>query len=372
MASADELRALRTGAQRLHRPSGTTAAGLVRHLTGVQAQNLPSAELALRARGTEPTAASVRAARLDERSVVWTWAMRGTLHLLAAEDVGWLLGLVAPARIRRARGRLAQVGHEGDAPERGVAAIEALLADEGPLTRAELAERLAPRGFRTEGQATVHLLWLAAMRRVICHGPERDGAPAFVLLRDWVPRAPGPRDRDAALAELARRYLAAHAPAGPRDLAAFGGLTVADVRAAWRALAGELHEIEGPEGPLWALRAAPPPAAPPGTVRLLPSFDPYLLGWRDRALALPAEHARKVFPGGGWLHPAVVADGRAVATWRFERRAGRRVEIAPFETLAPAVAAALHAEAADMARFEGRAGEASSGAWISSSPPTTS
>ena len=276
--TADELRALRTGAQRLHRPRGATAAGLVRHLTGVQAQDLPSAELALRARGTEPTAASVRAARLDERAIVWTWAMRGTLHLLAAEDVRWLLELLAPARIRGARGRLAQLGHEGDTPERAVAAIEALLSAEGPLTRAELAERLAARGFRTEGQATVHLLWFAAMRGVVCHGPERDGAPAFVLLRDWVPEAPAPRDRDAALAELARRHLAAHAPAEPRDLAAFAGVTVTEARAAFKALAGELDEMEGPEGPLWALRAAPPPAAPPGTVRLLPSFDPYLLG----------------------------------------------------------------------------------------------
>ena len=370
--TADELRALRTGAQRLHRPRGATAAGLVGHLTGVQAQDLPSAELALRARGTEPTAASVRAARLDERAIVWTWAMRGTLHLLAAEDVRWLLELLAPARIRGARGRLAQLGHEGDTPERAAAAIEALLSAEGPLTRAELAERLAARGFRTEGQATVHLLWFAAMRGVVCHGPERDGAPAFVLLRDWVPEAPAPRDRDAALAELARRHLAAHAPAEPRDVAAFAGVTVTEARAAFEALAGELDELEGPEGPLWALRGAPPPAAPPGTVRLLPSFDPYLLGWRDRALALPAEHARKVFPGGGWLHPAAVVDGRAAGTWRRGRRPERRVEVEPFEPLAPAVSAALDAEAADMARFDGRPGEASSGSWISSSPPTTS
>jgi hypothetical protein len=107
-------------------------------------------------------------------------------------------------------------------------------------------------------------------------------------------------------------------------------------------------------------------------VRLLPSFDPYLLGWRDRALALPAEHARKVFPGGGWLHPAAVVDGRAAGTWRRGRRPERRVEVEPFEPLAPAVSAALDAEAADMARFDGRPGEASSGSWISSSPPTTS
>jgi hypothetical protein len=349
-------------------------AGLVRHLAGVQAQDLPSAGLALRARGAGLTAAAVWTARIEDRAVVWTWAMRGTLHLVAAEDVGWLLALVAPARIRGARRRLEQLGHTGDAPARAVAAIEGLLADEGPLTRAELAERLARRGFRTEGQATVHLVWLAAMRGVICHGPERDRAPAFVLLRDWAPQPPpGPlADRGAAVVELARRYLAAHAPAEPRDLAAWSGVTVTEARAAWRTLGGELMEFAGPEGPLWALRSAPPAAAPEGTVRLLGSFDPYLLGWRTRDLALAPAHAHRVFPGGGWLHPAVVADGRAVATWRRARSRGGGLVVEPFAPLPAPVATALDAEAADVARFEGRAGEASSGAWTSSSPTTTS
>jgi hypothetical protein len=89
-------------------------------------------------------------------------------------------------------------------------------------------------------------------------------------------------------------------------------------------------------------------------VRLLGRFDDYLLGWRGRDLILDPRHARRIQAGGGWIHPAVVVDGRVVGTWR-ARRAGDRLEVSvePFGRLPAGSRPGLEAEVADLGRFLG-------------------
>lgn len=332
------LRLLRAGAQLLDAPLPATPEEVVRRLLAVQAQDLRAARLALRARSSAPlTAAGVDGALAGDRSLVVGWLCRGTLHLVCAEDYPWLLALTAPTRFATSRRRLGQEGVAPDDADRAVTVIERALADEGPLTRAALAERIAARGIRTEGQATPHLLMLAALRGVaVLAGEQR-----FVLARDWL-GAPAPVDRQRALAELARRYLTAHGPATAADLAAWSGLPVRDARAGLTAIAGELLEVDGELVDLTAREPAPDSIPP----RLLAAFDPYLLGWKDRSFAVPAEHARRVHPGGGVLRAVATIDGLVVGTWR----ARRRVELEPF---GPIEETAFRAEIEDVARFSG-------------------
>jgi hypothetical protein len=320
----------------------------------VQAQDLRAARLALRARGTGLTAADVDAALTGERSFVVGWLGRGTLHLVRSEDYPWLLGLTAPLAAATGRRRLGQEGVPPADAERAVAVVEHALAEDGPLTRPQLAERLAARGIRTERQATPHLLALAARRGISVLGPLRNGVQAFALARDWL-GAPPPTElagteREAALAELARRYLAGHGPATAADLAGWIGLPVRDARAGLAAIAGEVVELG--DGLAELARRDRPPVRPPA--RLLPAFDPYLLGWKDRSFAVPARHARRVYPGGGILRAVAISEGLAVATWGIRRRRDRiSVELEPFAPLATRLDAALRKEAADIARFEG-------------------
>jgi hypothetical protein len=330
-----QLRASRAAAQLLHRPRRLAAVGVVEHLLAVQAQDLRAARLALRARTEALTAADIDAALTDERSLVVAWLGRGTLHLVAAEDYAWLLSLTAPTRFGNSRRRLAQEGVPPEDAERAVEVIEQALAEEGPLTRAELAERIARRGIRTEGQATPHLLMLAALRGISVLGPVRhDGKQAFALTRDWLGSEPVEPDRDTALAELARRYLTGHGPATAADLATWIGLPLREARRGLEAIAGELVELEDNLVDLKAREPAPATIPP----RLLPAFDPYLLGWKDRTFAVPAEYAKRVHPGGGMIRATATVDGRVVGTWN----AGG-VEL--FEPVEPADAEALRAEA---------------------------
>ncbi|MDQ3607897.1 MAG: winged helix DNA-binding domain-containing protein, partial [Actinomycetota bacterium] len=265
------------------------------------------------------------------------WALRGTLHLVVAEDAGWLLGLLAPALLRAAPRRLRQLGVADGDGERAVAVIERALADRGPLPRAALAEHLRAVGIETAGQATIHLVRLAALHGVCLAGPD----DTFVLWRDWLGEPPRALDRDVALAELARRHHAAHAPAGPEDLAAWSGLGVRESRRAWTLAPDSRAHM---------------PTLRSDTVRLLPAWDELLLGWRDRTPVLPSAHARKVQRGGGILRPTVLHGGTIVATWRPERTPGRiTVTVEPFTTdLDAIVTASLTAAVRQTASFEDR------------------
>jgi hypothetical protein len=229
----------------------------------------------------------------------------------------------------------------------------------GPLSRAELVRALAAKGVKVDpvGQAPAHLVGSAALSGLVCRGPDLDGDEAsYVLLEDWTGKGRG-LDGEGALAELARRYLAGHGPAAPEDLAAWSGLPIGRARLGFELVDGELGEVELDGRRLWALKGPRNPApaqAQAPVVRLLPRFDDYLLGWRGRDLILDPRFARRIQAGGGWIHPAVVVDGRVAGTWR-SRRAGGRLELTvePFGRLPRGTRPGLEAEAADLGRFLG-------------------
>ena len=204
------LVAQRLAAQLLSGTPARSTAEVAGRLLAIQAQDQRGARLAVRARSTGLSAADVDGALTRDRSVIVTWLNRGTLHLVRAEDYWWLHPLTTPPLLRGNARRLAQEGVPPQDAERGVAVIERSLTAEGPLTRAQLSERIAAAGVRTEGQAIIHLLALATLRGLTLRGPMASRDHAYVLVRDWLGAPPGPFDRDRALAELAARYLAGH------------------------------------------------------------------------------------------------------------------------------------------------------------------
>ena len=310
-------------------------------LLAVQAQDGRGARLAVRARTRGLSAADVDRALTDDRSLVVTWLNRGTLHLVRNEDYPWLQALTTPPLFTANARRLAQEGIPPSAAEGAVAIVERSLAEEGPLTRDQLADRLAAAGARADGQALVHVLMLACLRGLAVRGPMIGNRQAYVLVRDWLGDS-APVDRASALAELARRYLAGHGPAEDRDLAKWAGLPLRDVRAGLTAIASELDERDGGLVDLTGRRRTaelPPP-------RLLGPYEPVLLGWRSRAPLLGANERAVV--GGGVFRPFALVRGRALATWSLARG---DVVLEPFDRLALEDADALSADARDVVRY---------------------
>lgn len=366
--TAGHLRALRLRAHLLTGLSARSVAAAAGHLGGLQAQAAPPARLAVRARTSGLTAADVDRASGPAREVTRTWAMRGTLHMVATRDVRWMVSLLGPVFAARGRRRREQLGLDDATCERALTALATILAGSPPLTRAGLVTRLAAEGIPVDArtQQPPHLLAYAAGRGLICRGPDGPGEePTYVLLDEWAGDAPS-LGRDEALAELARRYLGGYGPAGPADFAAWSGLPAADSKRAWELLALELTPVTASGQRLSALAGGHGGDAPAGgggaeapagpAARLLGHFDPYLLGYRDRGLVLDTAYARRIQAGGGFIQPAVIVDGRVAGTWRLARDARRGtvlITVEPFTALPQASRAGLAAEAADVGRFLG-------------------
>ena len=225
--------------------------------------------------------------------------------------------------------------------ERGVETVAKALADEGPLTRAQLRERLDSADVPTEGQAFIHVLFYAALHGVCVRGPMVGKEHAFVAARDWLGEPPEV-EREAGLAELARRYLVGHGPATDADLARWAGLPLRDARAGLTAISRRLVDLGDGLVDL-RKREEPAPLPPP---RLLGAFDPLLLGWASRDDVIGPHQG--LVTNNGIFRPFALVDGRAVATWRLTRG---KVEIEHLERVTKKAAGRLEADATAVEAF---------------------
>jgi hypothetical protein len=348
-------------AQRLALTSpGPTAspAQILTSIAGVQAQDLPAARLSIRARSTEITASDVETARQVDRSITWVWAMRGTLHLISSEDAGWLIPLLGPTFMAAGQRRLLQLGWDETRISAGFKLLESVLAEHGGLTRAEITRLLEDHHLPFEGQATIHLLYHASLSGLVCRGPDRENETLYLPYSSWLGKL-SPLEHNAALAKLIHRYVEAYGPVQPEDFTAWSGLKTAEVRTVWHAIRHDLYQIETGGGPAWISRSHVPwldeaEEATPG-VRFLPRYDTYMLGYATRGLPVAGEYASRVHPGGGIIHPVLLVNGQAQATWKLiARKRYLEIEIEPFEPLDPALRPYIDAEVADIARFLGQ------------------
>lgn len=350
--SPQRLAAVRAGAQLLNRTGRRHPAELAAAVAGFQAQEPSAARLSFRSRDTHLTAADVDRARNEERSLIRTWVMRDTMHLIAADDASWALPLFEPRLEQKSRARLSSLGMEAGDVERGLKAIREGLKH-GPARRPQLAERVEAAGVALNDQTARNLFHQATVSGICFQGPDEGSQQTLIDRRDWLPQ-PGAFDRDAALRELALRYLKAFGPANEADFAGWSSLGLRDVRSALVAIAAELTEVDLPSGPGWRLKGHAP-ASRYSEVRLLSGYDTYLMGHRDRDFIAAGERWKRVIPGGGVLRPTILVGGAAVGTWRI-RRAPKRIEIRiePFEELDAEVLSAIEDEVRDIGRFEDR------------------
>jgi hypothetical protein len=336
-----QIVAERCRSQLLSGRPASSAEQVVERLLAVQGQDPRGARLTIRARSKGLTAADVDHALTDERSLLITWLNRGTLHLVRTEDLSLLHALTTPQLHTGNLRRLDQEGVKGSAIDRGVKVVVDAL-DDGPHTRPQLRELLASADVPVAGQALVHILMRTCLLGHAVRGPMVGSEHAYVAVRDWLGAdLKSPKDRDAALVELAGRYLLGHGPASAADLAKWAGIPLGEARRGLAGLRGLHDHGDGTVALTKPSRAALPPP------RLLGPFDPLLHGWSDRT-PIVGKHAQLVTSNGLFRAFALV-DGRAVATWSLTGG------IEPLEELDPATVATLDAELVDVRRFLGTA-----------------
>jgi hypothetical protein len=325
---------------------------VVAWLGAVQAQDYLGALWAVGLRTQHATEAAIERAIAD-RMIVRTWPMRGTLHFVAPPDVRWLLALSEARMIARSAGRFQALGLDDATIARCRDVCIRALQGSQRLTRRALYQAFEAAAISVAGQRGIHILWRLAQEALICFGPREGKQHTFVLLDKWTPSS-RTLAREEALAELSARYFTSHGPATVQDFVWWSGLTTADARLGI-ALAGARITREVFDGQVYWQAAAMPPAPPESSgAHLLPAFDEYTVGYRDRGAVLDPAHAKQVNLGGGMLNPVIVIDGRVVGTWkRALTRTAVTVTLAPFDGLNPTIHGAVAAAASRYGAFLG-------------------
>ncbi|MGZ4125371.1 MAG: winged helix DNA-binding domain-containing protein [Actinomycetota bacterium] len=293
---------------------------------------------------------------LEAGSIIRTHVLRPTWHLVGREDVRWLLALTRPRIQRGNERRYRELGLDARLRARCERVIASALA-RGPMTRDEIADLLARAGIDQAGQRLPYILMHCELEAVICSGGLRGRQHTYALLDDRVPPEDPPFDREGALAELARRYLASHGPATVKDLAWWSGLTVADVTRALGELGEDVRSRKLDGLTFWMTASEPARAPAVRGVHLLHAYDELLVGFRpSRFVGDPrAEETRAAWSEPGPPRGVMLSNGRIAGLWRrtIEARA-LRIEMHPYERLPPGVIRALEATAARYGRFVGR------------------
>ncbi|QVQ50280.1 AlkZ family DNA glycosylase [Spiractinospora alimapuensis] len=347
MVRHEEIALLRMVAHRIAGPGEADVVAAARLMTATQGQHLPGALTSLALRARDATKADVVSA-LDHGRLVRSWPMRGTLHIVAAEDLRWLLSLLAERVLAQMARRRQQLGLDEATLARARASTQAALRGGHGLLRKDLIAVWEDEGLAPAGGRGYHMLANLSLNGVVCHGPSDGDDQRIVLMDEWIPTGPIP-DREETLAWLAERYFHGHGPATETDFARWAGLPLRDVRVGIAAVGDRLESITGPEAGSPRYLMAPDTAerlerhrAEARGVFLLPGFDEYILGYADRDAVLPPEFAARIVPGNnGVFRPTVVAAGRVVGTWRFPTRQKRSLEAEPFTAFAPEVSARL-------------------------------
>ena len=298
---------------------------LVSWMGAMQAQNYPMVKWAVGMRLKSATIQTVEKA-LRDGEILRTHVMRPTWHLVAAEDIRWMLKLSAQ-RIKSANDSFAK-GWDLEITDelymKSYNLLEQILAGNKSLTKQEITGHFCRSGILAEpdNNRMTRFMARAEQEGIICSGEDKGGKCTYALLEERVPPMPE-ITKDEALARLARSYFRSHAPAVLQDFIWWSGLPRSDARQAIYLIASELTEEQW-QGETWYIHAdSRTRGRVSNCLHLLPSYDEYLLGYKDRTDVLPKEHYPKAFTNNGLFFPIILHNGQVIGNWdRSARKKG--------------------------------------------------
>ena len=302
--------------QHLAGPGLADPTAIVRRLGAVQAQDYSGGKWGIGLRGERVTDAMVEAA-LDNGSIVRTHVLRPTWHMMAAEDARWMLALTGPRVLAANAGYCRKLGLDDAIFKKSAKVITKALSGGKHLTREELSAALDRTGIDTSlVQRLAYLMMHAEVTGLICSGPRRGKQFTYALIDERIP-ATAPRSRDDALAELARRYFTTRGPATAHDYSWWSGLTIADAKKSIALLDDELSSEIVDDTTYWFTGEIPPKARRKPEAHLLPNYDEYFIGFRDRSAILNVVKRMSLVPGDPMFTLHVVSlDGQIVGGWK--------------------------------------------------------
>lgn len=341
--------------QQLLSPLFSQPKELVSWMGAMQAQNYSMVKWAVGMRLKSATIQTVEKA-LRDGEILRTHVMRPTWHLVAAEDIRWMLKLSA-GRIISANESYAK-GHDLEISEelytKSHNLLEKILCGKKSLTRQEIAEHFNRLGVVADNHRMTRFMARAEQVGIVCSGEDKGSKCTYALLEERVPPMPE-LTKDESLARLARSYFRSHSPAVLQDFVWWSGLPVSDAKQAIYLIASELTTEQWKEQTWYIHDACRTRGKLTDDIHLLPSYDEYLLGYKDRTDVLPLEHYPKAFTNNGLFFPIILHKGQVVGNWnKSAKKKGLNLEYSCFRQEADMDEAMLHQAKQKFAQFLGK------------------
>lgn len=352
--------AARIAAARLHRQflvdtsPHRTAADVVRALGAVQSQDFTGGTWAIGMRTAGLTEAGINAA-FDRGDIVRTHVLRPTWHFVHPADLRWMLALTGPRVELLLKSYNRKLELDDAVFRKSHKVIEKALTKHGPLTRTQLKDELTRARIHTEGtQRLAHLMMQAELDAIVCSGPRVGKQATYALAAERLPRMPT-FDRDRALHDIAMRYFASRAPATVQDMSWWSGLTIADCKRGIEAAGDALMSTKLDDTAYIVSHDFELPSAIPATAHLLPNYDEFFIGFRNRsAIGERLSRTDSVTGGNALIAHVVTIDGQLVGGWRRSvNKSGTTVDLQIVDKLRPAERTRLRHAIARFAEFVG-------------------
>ena len=345
------------------RSAKSEMAEVVSDICGVQAQVMSGAELGIWARVEGITSQDVKDALWKDRRLVKTWCMRGTLHLVKADDLPLYVAALKTRTVYRSKAWLRGQGVTLEEIDKITSETRDVL-DGRCLTREELAASIV----KEAGLGSVvkrkmlsgwgSLLHAAAHRGNLCFGPSQGKNVTFVRPDQWLGKWTEPAGEEAMRA-LALRFVTAYGPCPVDEFNHWWGVLQRDAGKVFQSIADELEEVEFEGRKTWIRKIDLKQITrlrPTKSVRLLPSFDPYVMFYNPRDLLVEKKLRTRVFRQlAGWVSPVLLIDGVVAGIWRYKGRSNRvEVTVEPFRSLCANEQDQVEEEAASLGTFTGK------------------
>jgi hypothetical protein len=301
---------IRILSHQLVNPEYSEPGELVAWMGAVQAQNYGMSKWAVGVRLKSATVADIEAS-LNRGDILRTHVMRPTWHLVAAEDIRWMLQLSGEHIKSAGASRDKDMEITENLYSKACNIISKILEGNNHLTRQELAQELTKAGIAVNTSRMIHFMMRAEIEGIVCSGIDRGNKQTYALLDERVPPV-RMLHREEALATLATKYFRSHSPASLQDFVWWSGLRVREAKQAIQLIRAEL-EIDRD---LFIHRSCNRKFKPGNVLCFLPAFDEYLIGYKDRTSVVELKRQPEAFSKNGIFNPVIVQNGKVVGVWQ--------------------------------------------------------
>jgi len=354
-----QIHAFRLTRHHLAGPQRSNLLSVTSDVCGIQAQIMTCAYLSLNARLPQLTREEIRRALNEKRTLVKTHCMRQTLHLLPSTQYATYISANKKTRMKQVRNVMDRFKITDREVEQLTRALLDALAEK-PLAQKALRAAVRPQVSK-KVRAWMDKVWgivrPAVVEGLVCYGPDEGNEITYVRTEDWLPKQK-PVSPESAQKFLLRAYIRAYGPATARDFAHWSGISMKEVTETWNSIEKEFTEVQEEDRKSFILRedatALSKSSLKESNLRLLPSFDVFLLAHAEKSHMLHDRHYKRIYRNQGWISPVILLDGTVIGTWSHERK-GKFLEITvePFDKIPKSHLPQVEAEAQRIATFLG-------------------